>query len=371
MVIRYFVPAISIVVEPYMLPYIQEEIRRILYTWNDGIIGDYAIYFINKLHESKSFRRLYFVIHFCLFYLTKMFRLCLFINFAFFEGDLRFLVYFSVISFFVWLLSFLNYYLIWFLKANLNVSNEVLSTSFADPTKMVTREDNEGYIEVRDPAEVVFKLTPEGINQGFMEKHLPGLSDAWYRLNNVIGMFQLYKKTVDKISFIILGAYILCWFFLVKLFFFPFSDQITEIATGSFLARMFPASSRVFNHSLLLARDARFLKESAEIGLKLPEKTNQAHSPGHLIYGEEQPDGSFRGEGSLTTGSGTVANPSKPLLPGPVDAQSGKTKGQRYIPWKNAVDLPPGATKGAIPGSEQKLSHRDGKGILDKEHEST
>lgn len=225
LIIRYFIPKISFIANRYFFPHIKEEICRILYTWNHALLGDLCIIITNKLHDSLLFQKIFFILHFVLFYITKMLRLVLFVHFCFFEGDLRYLVYFSFISFLVWIISFFDYYLLWFIKANLNVSNEVLYTSYADPIKMTKREDSDGYVEIKNPNEVIFTLSPEAIKYGFTENQLPSLCHSWYRLNNVLGIFQRYKTKVQLFDYLLLGSYITCWFVLVKFFFFPMAFE--------------------------------------------------------------------------------------------------------------------------------------------------
>jgi hypothetical protein len=43
--------------------------------------------------------------------------------------------------------------------------------------------------------EIIFTLRPEAASEyGFIEKHLPGLSHAWYLLNNTNSLFNKYKS---------------------------------------------------------------------------------------------------------------------------------------------------------------------------------
>ena len=373
LIMRYFIPKLNFIVDRYNFAYIKEEIRQILYLWNDGFMGDISVFITDHLYESLWFKRLFFVCHFIVFYLLRILGLAFFINFCFFHGDLRFLFYFSFISFGIWLLSFLDYYLLWFLQANINLSNEILYTSFVYPNIMTKREDLEGFIEVKDPSEVKFQLTPEAEKYGFTSNHLAGLSHSWYRLNNVLGMFKRYKNKSRFLSYFIFGCYILCWAFIVKLSFWDSSIPINEvISAGFFSGGFFKLFSFKFRPTqpLLAPRDARYLQEWAQNRLR--QETGGAYSPGHPVYGEQQPDGSFAVEGQFTKGSGSSAHPSHPLLPHPIDAKASnpQSKAQGHIPFgtNNKVRLPLGATKGPIPGSEQVLEQPEIKAKIDQDN---
>lgn len=154
-IISYFTPKIKHVTEKYMSPYIKQEVRIILYTWNTGFIGDACVWITDKLHSSLYFRYFFFSTHFIVFYVTRLCFLGLFINFCFFSGDLRYLLYLSYISFIIWLLNFLVYYLLWFIKANLTLSNEILIISFASSNISVTRKD----LMVISKLEILMKLS--------------------------------------------------------------------------------------------------------------------------------------------------------------------------------------------------------------------
>ena len=101
----------------------------------------------------------------------------------------------------------------------------------------------------------------------------------------------------------------------------------------------------------------------------LRKGTNGQFLPGHPVYGEPKPDGSYDAEGQMTKGAGFKENPSIPTLPNPIDPRvQDQNQPQARIPFKEKFLLPPGATKGPIPGSAQKLADPEIKAQLDKDH---
>ena len=66
----------------------KEEIRKILYVWNDSFMGNFCIFLYKKIAISKAFSYIYFSLHFILFYFIRFISLGLLINFVFFGGNL-------------------------------------------------------------------------------------------------------------------------------------------------------------------------------------------------------------------------------------------------------------------------------------------
>lgn len=363
LILQYFIPKIKNIANRYTLPYVKEEITKILYTWNNGMIGNFCIFVINKLNDSYFFEKFFFITHFIVFYVTKIIRLGLFIHFCFFDGDLRYLIYFSVISFVVWLLSFIDYYLIWFIKANINMSDDLITVSYTNPE---LKADSDGYIEVKNTNELLFKLTAQGLRYNFTEQDISDLGHSWCRLNNVLGIFQRYKFVVVYITYFIFISYIFCWMSLVKFFFSERVDSFILFTSPSFFNRLLFGVRQPIN-GFLFARDARYLPERVQNELRGARP--REYSPGHPIYGEESND-EYVVEGSLTRGKGSVENPSEPLLPVPIDSRSQKNGPQNHIPLSKPYKIPVGKTYPPIPGSEQKLQDPKVKEKLDQQHNS-
>ena len=91
----------------FTYPYLKEEIRIILYTWNDTIFSPICSKFIDHFYVSNYICcNFYFVI----FYGPRIFCIFLLGHFIFFGGDLCYVIYCLPILFVIWLLSFIDYY---------------------------------------------------------------------------------------------------------------------------------------------------------------------------------------------------------------------------------------------------------------------
>ena len=83
---------------------------------------------------------------FCIFDHIRFIRLTFVVNFCFFHGDPRYLIYVTPFSFLVWILRFVDYYNVWLIKANLSMLNDLVHTSFRNPDMMQNhRTDDKGF----------------------------------------------------------------------------------------------------------------------------------------------------------------------------------------------------------------------------------
>lgn len=334
-------------------PYLKDNMFNYLYSWNQFFMGDICIFIIDKLFESLKFRSFYFTIRFILFIFSNLVKLTFFINFCFFNGDLRLLLYFSIVSCIISLFSFLDYYLITFIKANVTTINDFLNVSIKNTIKS---RDSLGFIIIKNIDDLVFVITPQGFDQGFTYDNFDKLKESWIRLINVTGFFEKYNYYVKFLRFFIFFSYFSCWFFIVKSFFYDSTSPFNE---GSLFSTYF--NKVLFKTSVaFIKRDARYINEKTMGPLK--EKTNGAYSPGHPVYGTPDGKGGYTVEGSLTRGRGTSQNPSEYLDPEPIDPN----KPQRVIPFPKNIHLPEKYLKKPIPNSEQYLEKQSVKEVLDK-----
>lgn len=335
LIIAYFFSSINMIKERFVFPYTKEEIRIFFYTWNESFIGDICVWIIDKLHYSIKFRYLFFSIHFLLFYISRLVFVSLFVNFCFFSGDLRDILYLSFLSFTVWLCNFLLYYLMWFIKANLTLNNEILSTSFADKNVAEAHTNAQGYITITDTNQVIFSLTSEASKYNFSSEHIPALANSWYILNNVLGLFQRYNAKTIYITYIIMLVYFFCWAFITKTFFFRKGESF--FITFSGIVNIF-SKIAFYPPRTFVARDARYLNEWAQNAVR--QKIDRRFLPGHPVYGEFQPDGSYSMEGSMTKGKGPKNSPSIPTLSQPIDPNApDQSQPQSRIPTKEPILL--------------------------------
>lgn len=102
--------------------------------------------------------------------------------------------------------------------------------TYRDPQITYKKSDTKGFITITNLNEVIFTLTPEAVQRGFVYEDLPGLSQAWFRLNNILSLFLKYKSRFKYISYFIFICYFLCWFSIVYFFFiaYPINNHINN-----------------------------------------------------------------------------------------------------------------------------------------------
>lgn len=187
-------------------PYLYEEIRKILSSWEESYFENFCLKLIVLLSESKTFRYLYSLLD-LLSFLFRIFMVILFISFCFFKGNFLYLLYVTPAAFLFWILSLFTYYINWIIEGNCNVIREWLQISpvNSDLTPLYKTSFS-------------FKITPEGFNQGFTEEDLPFLVDKWLTLGNLAAFFK-YRRLLQYVSGIILMFYFICWCFITYYFF--------------------------------------------------------------------------------------------------------------------------------------------------------
>lgn len=94
------------------VPSLKEEIRLLLYKYNDFWLGNLCVNIIDLLFDKKIFRYFFFAFRFFLYSILKAMRLYFFMGFVFFHQDLRILLYLAPVFFIAWLLNFLFYIII-------------------------------------------------------------------------------------------------------------------------------------------------------------------------------------------------------------------------------------------------------------------
>ena len=114
-------------------PYLKEDVRLFLNSWNDSIFGPICSSIMDSLYASKIFQYFFVIFHITTIYLVRILQSILLLNFAFFEGDLRYSLYLLPFSFLSWIFSFLEYYLKTFFEGSLLYLEDVLSVKFKNP----------------------------------------------------------------------------------------------------------------------------------------------------------------------------------------------------------------------------------------------
>jgi hypothetical protein len=84
----YTVPSTSF----FTYPYLKEEVRKFLYSWNDSFIGNLCVKLTN-LFDSQLFVQIFFSIHFIFFFLIRLFSTCLLFYCTFYHGNFYNFIY--------------------------------------------------------------------------------------------------------------------------------------------------------------------------------------------------------------------------------------------------------------------------------------
>lgn len=232
-------------------PYIKEEIRLLLYTYNNTIMGPLCSYFYKKLFNSTQFSRIFFSIHFVLFYLLRLVLAGLFVNFTFFQGDLRLLLYMLPFSFISWFLSFFDFYFKYFREGTTNYILELLEVSYKGD--MTEADFNRNFITASID-NFTFNLSEEAVNQGFFAHDLEYLKGVWYQSNTIDLKFDRYYSFSKFFSFSSLLLLFLCWFQISYCFLFSSGNVVYMLSI-----------SHVFRRSPLMLNNLKFTRSLREI----------------------------------------------------------------------------------------------------------
>ena len=195
----WFFPPVKEIINIISYPYMKEEIRHILYTWNDGFMGNACNHVYTKIITSSFFSIIFFVIHFFCFYFLRFIVGCLLFSFVFFNGNLIWIFYLLPFSFFIWLISFLDYYFKYFREGTTNYILDILEIHYKKSL------ENNGYIQdfviVNNINDFEFKLTPFAFKQGYTQVNLDYLINVWYESSQIDLKFKTYAKSLTFFEF--------------------------------------------------------------------------------------------------------------------------------------------------------------------------
>ena len=234
-------------------PHMKEEFRTILYTWNNTFMGNICIILLDFV-TRKTNRLSYFVLHYAIFIIITLIQNLLFISFVFFHGNLKYVLYFLPISFFVWCLGFIEYYFITFLTQSGNYIRAVLSVKVVSSTEEIPSNAN---IIVCNISDLRCKLTAYGIQEGFTEHDLSYLANKWLQLNQITIDFEKYLKILKYSKYLSFTLRMLCWLGIIYNFISPTNVYLHPISVV--LGRAY--GYRAFHSSRVLrAQEARWIK---------------------------------------------------------------------------------------------------------------
>jgi hypothetical protein len=208
--ITHLVPAIT-------FPYIKEEIRSIMYTWNDKLFGPICNDLMEHLFTISNSRRIfYFSIHFIIFYLPRLLSMLFLLNFVYLGGDLRYVLLLVPIFFISWFLSFLDYYFSVYFENTGSYIRALLDVSLSDNPGSVPFK---GIVEVSN-GNIIFSLTSFALSRGYTQMGLSSLKQTWYLCARLAAYFMLYHRILFYFTrFLLVIQFINC-FGIVYFFFF-------------------------------------------------------------------------------------------------------------------------------------------------------
>lgn len=302
---------LTIVYNVFNFPLLKEEIKNILYFWHENIWAPLFITILSVLKKNIFFCVIFIILHFIIFIVLRGVLIYVFINFVFFGGDVRLLLYMSPLSLIIFCLMFIDYYFFWFFKSNIHYLNDILTVKMLSPA--ISRRQNILFVNT---SQFSFELTSYGKDQGFSEQKTYILQELWFEYGRIDAIFSLYFKYVKLIFIFFFFIQVFSWIYLVYYFFiFPF---INAVNIPPFFKRFPFGSYRLMRQPY----DAR----AAE--------TEGSYNPGHLAIVDSavrNPDNSTEilYGGQLTSGPATTKNPSHKLAN--VNLK-GKNQDQNYVP---------------------------------------
>lgn len=280
------------------IPSPSEEVRLILYSYNNSWLGTLCTKTIDLMFSNKKFKYLFFLFHFLLYYFFKIIRLSLFISFTFFHMDLRYLIYLAPLSFIIWILRFFFFYFFWFANSNERYMLQVLSIKI-DPSV----KQRQHYFIITSHNDITLSITNFGQKEGFSAQDLTYLRNKFIILSYVVSLIDKYHKKVFYLRYIGLIIFFICW---VKISHFFFHDDSLH-AVIPFLRNLQKTFRGFHSTPPRFANDSRFVKKQYEKEL---EERSSAYKAGHPVIGE-QIGSKYKIKVQGTSGRGTHENPSE------------------------------------------------------------
>lgn len=284
----------------FSFPYLYEEIRVILYTWNNKIFGPICSYLIDKLYLSANSRNFFITLYIILSVLIPLMQSVLFLYFVLFDGDLRYNLYLLPFSLLSWIFRHLIYYFKTFFDGTCNYIRELIIVNAKIPL-----ENTQEYVTLY-PSQLEFILTDKGRAFGITEETLPLIIKQFLQYSEMNVAQEKLLKIIAPLNILIIFLRCLSWFTLVLVYWpdsFSESVLIPVIFGRRFLSR--PYATEAFQV---------WQKYQAD----LEKATNNAYKSGHLIASDLakiDPKGNIPYQVGLTHGPGSAKNPSEELHP--------------------------------------------------------
>jgi hypothetical protein len=363
LVIRYFFPNFknNNLWLKITFPYLKEEIRIILYTWNESFFGNICSNIIDHVFKSKTFLRLFVLIHIIFSYGIRLVQTLLFCNFVFFHGDLRWNLYLLLLSFISWVLRFFEYYLRTFFLGSCEYLKLLLNVTLKD-SSLYRSKDNKGFVLITED-DVNITLTPYALEQGFSAYDLSDLFIKWSLRAHLTVLLKAYDEKLYWCNIFTLVLRLIAWLYIVVFYFFnclvSFKiltvPMLVQALRRNFIPRMVTRSPT----------EAFGVKPGNQTALQ--RASGGAYAKGHYAAVDKSitdGQGNVLFEAGLTHGSGSPQNPSQKIH-STQDLQGSHPKGQSatfakpsvFVPkkWFNKAPVP--NSKGFFEDSETKVNH--------------
>lgn len=333
-------------------PYLKEEVRKILYSWNETFFGPLFTNLLDKLYNSSILQIILFGLHFIMCYLIKILQICFFLNFVFFHGDLRYVFFLLPFSFLSWIFDFFSYYFEVYVESSLHYVCEIL---YVTPIIPLTVDEYTAKHVLKTGNDFTFKITPFGYNEGFIEgannSGLRSLANSWLKFQHLNIVIKKYKKFLYFFNIILLSLRILCWFGII---FFPFkaSTDIFFTNIGSFFSRI----SIIRPRFIMRAPPSEAYSVRRQFQAQLEKETENSYKSGHPVVVDKaitDDTGRILYEHQPTHGNGPSDNPSKVIHP--TTDLLGKPAIQSTVFPKTPTFIDPKYLSGYIPGSKEYL----------------
>ena len=217
-------------------PYLQEELRILLNTYCRPFIVDFTRFYIHKLVNNIKVKRLCI----CLYITPKVvsiISISIFVNFTFFHGDLRLMVYILPFSFITFIFSYYIYWFDRFLADNIVSGNRILTIKSKKPI------DYNSSVIMLCNDDLVAELTPFGRSLGFKDGDISILVDRILVLLHIDYILKKYVFFKNNISKFLLLIRISCFLFLIYYFFNTPSEPSGIIAYAGLLDTFFKRAS--------------------------------------------------------------------------------------------------------------------------------
>jgi len=307
LITKFFKFDISFYIVFFSFPYLKEQVRLFLYSWNNSFMGDFCVKLIDLLYSSFLFRICFFVLHFILFYFLRFFITVLLFYCVFYNEDLRNLIYMAPVMFVVWILSFFNYYFITFQQGCSNYIRSLISANLENKHPKIW-----GLVKTKG-REISFILTEKGRLMGYSDVDMYHLTKEWHIQAKISTYFQIYFNIMTYLNYFILLIQIIIWYYITQKFFFFDIESNISISTlmaslrnfGKVLSRPYVTEARrvLPPHQSDLANATKGVHHGNHLALIDPAEQNPNNSK-EVLY-----------EGQPTHGKGSLQNPSQTLHP--------------------------------------------------------